>query len=124
VPWLNRKNLNYCICKQSTLTNVVMIAVMIAVTNTSPMEFIALDNESSISDLTFPTTASLLSDFGTSADNTTPEGNAVRNDWDGPSRDGSKGTYVYRIPWFVVSNRHVSQRLQIIYAPYLEQSRK
>jgi hypothetical protein len=57
-----------------------MIALMIAVTNTAPMEFIALDNESSISDLTFPMTTSLLSDFGTSADNTTPEGNGVRND--------------------------------------------
>jgi hypothetical protein len=69
-----------------------MRAVTIAVTHTAPLEFTVLDNESSISDLTFPTTARLLSDFGTSADNTTPEGNDVRNDKDG---ENCRIAYIY-----------------------------
>jgi hypothetical protein len=97
MPWLDRNNLNYFIRMQYAAMNILSMTVMTRPsTDTVPMEGIVLDDESSISNLTGPQSSTqnsnfvLPSDFGTSANTTTPEGDDVTISTDAfaPSNDG------------------------------------
>jgi hypothetical protein len=102
LPWLNLNNLNFFIRKQCAAMNILSMTVaMRPSSDTVPMEAIVIDGESSIYDLSCPqirTKNSNLvfpSNFGTSANTTTPESDdvTIATDAFASSTDGSSSSW-------------------------------